>query len=96
MVHKALDSFVKTDPDMARSVLVSDDIVDKLQNSALAELTDFMKNNPVKRAAMCVLDVRAAQSRADRRSCHEYRGRRYLSGRRCRCSSSLRSNKLDL
>ena len=46
MVRKALDSFVKTDPYIARSVLVSDDVVDELQNSALEELTGFMQNNP--------------------------------------------------
>jgi phosphate transport system protein len=46
MVRKALDSFVKADAEMARSVLGSDDMVDELQNSALKELTGFMQNNP--------------------------------------------------
>jgi phosphate transport system protein len=38
MVHKSLDSFVQRDPDLAHSVLLSDDEVDDLKNSVYKEL----------------------------------------------------------
>ncbi len=46
MVRKALDCFVKKDPEMARAVLVSDDLVDELWDSMLQELVIFMQANP--------------------------------------------------
>src|SRR5580692_7712927 len=38
MVHKSLDAFVQRDPDLAQSVLLSDDEVDDLKNSVYREL----------------------------------------------------------
>jgi len=46
MVRKALDSFVKGDPDLARSVLVSDDAVDELRDSIHSELIRYMQRDP--------------------------------------------------
>jgi phosphate transport system protein len=43
MVHKALDSFVNRDPELARSVLASDDAVDSLRTASLHELISFME-----------------------------------------------------
>lgn len=42
MVRKALDSFVKKDADLARSVLVSDDAVDELRDATYDELVSYM------------------------------------------------------
>ena len=38
MVHKSLDAFVQRDPELAQSVLLSDDEVDDLKNSVYKEL----------------------------------------------------------
>ena len=38
MVHKSLDSFVQRDPELAHSVLLSDDEVDDLKNAVYREL----------------------------------------------------------
>jgi phosphate transport system protein len=46
MVRKALDSFVKRDSDLARSVLFSDDAVDNLRNGIYKEMVRFMEENP--------------------------------------------------
>jgi phosphate transport system protein len=46
MVRKALDSFVKADGDMARGILVSDDVVDDLWDTILEQLTGYMRNHP--------------------------------------------------
>jgi phosphate transport system protein len=46
MVRKALDSFVKGDADLARSVLVSDDAVDNLRDAIYDELISFMQKDP--------------------------------------------------
>jgi phosphate transport system protein len=46
MVRKALDAFVTRDPELARSVLASDDAVDNLRTASFHELTSFMRNNP--------------------------------------------------
>ncbi|MDP8980860.1 MAG: phosphate signaling complex protein PhoU [Acidobacteriota bacterium] len=43
MVHKALDALVKRDEELARAVLVSDDEVDRLQESVTIELVAFMQ-----------------------------------------------------
>ncbi|HUA20858.1 MAG TPA: phosphate signaling complex protein PhoU [Bryobacteraceae bacterium] len=43
MVRKSLDALVKRDEDMARSVLVSDDEVDRLKDTAYKELVAFMQ-----------------------------------------------------
>jgi phosphate transport system protein len=46
MVRKSLDAFVRREPDLARGVLVSDDTVDRLRDSIIAELISFMQDNP--------------------------------------------------
>jgi phosphate transport system protein len=46
MVRKALDSFVNRDPELARSVLASDDAVDNMRTASYHELISFMENNP--------------------------------------------------
>jgi phosphate transport system protein len=46
MVRKTLDSFVKGDADLARSVLVSDDAVDDLRDAIYKELIRFMQKDP--------------------------------------------------
>jgi phosphate transport system protein len=43
MVRKALDSFVNRDPELARSVLASDDAVDDLRTASMHELISFME-----------------------------------------------------
>ena len=46
MVRKSLDAFVKKDPDLARSVLVSDDAVDELRDAIYEELIGYMEKDP--------------------------------------------------
>lgn len=46
MVRKALDSFVNRDPELARSVLASDDAVDNMRTASYHELISFMESNP--------------------------------------------------
>ena len=46
MVRKSLDAFVKREPELARSVLLSDDTVDRLRDSIYAELISFMQEDP--------------------------------------------------
>jgi phosphate transport system protein len=46
MVRKALDSFVNRDPELARSVLASDDAVDNMRTASYHELISFMEANP--------------------------------------------------
>ncbi len=53
MVRKALDSFVKQQPDLARSVLESDDAVDELQDVTYRELLQCMEKDP-RSIAQCV------------------------------------------
>ena len=43
MVRKSLDALVKRDEDLARSVLLSDDEVDRLRDSVYQELVSFMQ-----------------------------------------------------
>jgi phosphate transport system protein len=43
MVRKALDAFVKRDPELSREVLVSDDAVDQMRDSIYRELTAYME-----------------------------------------------------
>jgi phosphate transport system protein len=47
MVRKSLDAFVRHEPELARSVLLTDDTVDRLRDSIIAELISFMQDNPV-------------------------------------------------
>jgi phosphate transport system protein len=46
MVRKSLDAFVNRDPDLARSVLASDDAVDSLRTACYHELVSFMEKDP--------------------------------------------------
>jgi len=46
MVRKALDAFVTRDPELARSVLASDDGVDNLRTACYHELVSFMEKDP--------------------------------------------------
>lgn len=46
MVRKSLDAFVKREPEMARSVLLSDDTVDRLRDAIHSELISFMQEDP--------------------------------------------------
>jgi len=46
MVRKSLDSFVKLDAELARSVLVSDDAVDEMRDAIYDELVTYMEQEP--------------------------------------------------
>ena len=46
MVRKSLDAFVQREPDLARSVLLSDDVVDGLRDAVHNELVAFMQQDP--------------------------------------------------
>jgi len=46
MLLKCLDAFVQGDAELARTVLVSDDEVDKLRDAVYAELLDTMQRDP--------------------------------------------------
>jgi phosphate transport system protein len=46
MIRKSLDAFVKKDPVLARSVLVSDDAVDELRDAVFEELISYMERDP--------------------------------------------------
>ena len=46
MVRKSLDSFVRGDADLARTVLLSDDAVDDLRDTIYEELLSFMQKDP--------------------------------------------------
>jgi len=46
MVRKALDAFVNRDPELARSVLASDDAVDNMRTASYHELISFMETHP--------------------------------------------------
>jgi phosphate transport system protein len=46
MVRKALDAFVNRDPELARSVLASDDGVDSLRTASYHELVSHMERDP--------------------------------------------------
>jgi phosphate transport system protein len=52
-VRKALDSFVKQQPDVARSVLESDDAIDEAKEDIYRELLKFMEKDP-RAIAQCV------------------------------------------
>jgi len=45
MVRKSLDSFVKRDSDLARSVLLADDAVDELRDANYEKLVEHMEGN---------------------------------------------------
>jgi phosphate transport system protein len=53
MVRKSLDAFVRKDPDLARSVLASDDAVDDMRDTVYQELVRTMQDDP-KATPQCV------------------------------------------
>jgi phosphate transport system protein len=67
MVRNSLDSFVKSDAELARGVLVSDDAVDNLRDSITTELIGFMEKDPstVSRALDLILVARNLERIAD-------------------------------
>jgi phosphate transport system protein len=67
MVHKSLDAFVKREPELARTVLVSDDTVDRLRDSIHAELIAFMQSDPsvIPQAVDLILVARHLERIAD-------------------------------
>ena len=60
MVHDSLDSFVRRDAGLARSVLLSDDAVDDLCDAIRDELVEFMQKDPstISRALDLILVAR--------------------------------------
>ena len=46
MVRKSLDAFVQRDAELARSVLLADDNVDRLRTSVFLDLVELMKDDP--------------------------------------------------
>ncbi len=67
MVLKALDSFVARDPELARSVLSSDDAVDDLRTASFHELISFMQRSPqsIPQAVSLISVVRNLERIAD-------------------------------
>jgi len=67
MVRKSLDAFVKREPELARSVLLSDDTVDRLRDSIHSELISFMQQNPdaIPQALELILVARHLERIAD-------------------------------
>lgn len=46
MLHDALDAFVNRNPDLAKTVLESDDVVDRLRDDIFQELVRYMSAHP--------------------------------------------------
>jgi phosphate transport system protein len=67
MVRQSLDSFVKRDAELARSVLLADDAVDRLRDSMYEELVGFMQNDPstISRALGLIFVARNLERIAD-------------------------------
>ena len=67
MVRKSLDAFVKREPELARSVLLSDDTVDRLRDSIHSELISFMQEDPqsIPQALELILVARHLERIAD-------------------------------
>lgn len=67
MVRKALDAFVNRDPELARSVLASDDAVDNMRTASYHELISFMEKNPnqISQALYLLSTVRNLERIAD-------------------------------
>lgn len=55
MLLRSLDAFVKSDADVARLVLLSDDEVDNLRDSVYKELVTFMQQDPT--TVQCAVDL---------------------------------------
>jgi phosphate transport system protein len=67
MVRNSLDSFVKRDAELARSVLLSDDAVDDLRDTIEDDLVEFMQEDPstISRALALILVARNLERIAD-------------------------------
>jgi phosphate transport system protein len=67
MVLTSLDAFVKRDAQLARTVLASDDAVDKLRNTITKQMVELMKQDPanVERALDYILIARRLERIAD-------------------------------
>ena len=67
MVRNSLDSFVKRDAELARSVLLSDDAVDNLRDTIEEDLVEFMQQDPstISRALDLILVARNLERIAD-------------------------------
>src|SRR3954468_23449018 len=67
MVRKSLDAFVTRDPELARSVLASDDAVDNMRTASYHELISFMEKNPnqISQALYLLSTVRNLERIAD-------------------------------
>jgi len=67
MVLTSLDAFVKRDAQLARSVLTSDDAVDKLRTAVSRQMIDLMKADPanVERALDYIIIARRLERIAD-------------------------------
>ncbi len=67
MVHKCLDAFVRRSPELARSVLLSDDAVDDLRDNIYRELIAFMErdSSTVSRALDLIFVARNLERIAD-------------------------------
>jgi phosphate transport system protein len=67
MVRKSLDAFVEGDPELARSVIESDDEVDNLRDQVFRELLTYMMGDPttVPRALHLILISRHLERIAD-------------------------------
>ena len=67
MVLTCLDAFVQRDAKLARTVLTSDDAVDKLRNTLTRQMVDLMKQDParVERALDYILIARRLERIAD-------------------------------
>jgi phosphate transport system protein len=67
MVRKALDAFVNRDPELARSVLASDDAVVNMRTASYHELISFMEKNPsqISQALYLLSTVRNLERIAD-------------------------------
>ena len=67
MVLTCLDAFVQRDAQLARTVLTSDDAVDKLRNTITRQMVDLMKRDPsnVERALDYILIARRLERVAD-------------------------------
>ena len=55
MLLRSLDAFVKSDAEIARIVLISDDEVDNLRDSVYKELVTFMQRDPT--TVQCAVDL---------------------------------------
>ena len=95
-VKKALDSFVRADPDEAQEVLAGDDHLDDLFVKIFNELLAFMMEDSrnIRRATSLVLDLQAPG--ADRRPRGERGGDGHLHGPRHRRAAPAEPGRREL